>query len=64
MDQAPNQDDANSAYRRRRLLLAERMRMAGGGVALIPTAPEQARNRDAHFPYRAAGYLQYLTVFP
>ena len=63
MDQAPNQDDANSAYRRRRLLLAERMRMAGGGVALIPTAPEQARNRDAHFPYRADSYFQYLTGF-
>jgi Xaa-Pro aminopeptidase len=63
MDQEPNQDDANSAYRRRRLLLAERMRMAGGGVALIPTAPEQARNRDAHFPYRADSYFQYLTGF-
>jgi Xaa-Pro aminopeptidase len=63
MDQEPNQDDANSAYRRRRLLLAERMCMAGGGVALIPTAPEQARNRDAHFPYRADSYFQYLTGF-
>jgi Xaa-Pro aminopeptidase len=63
MDQAPNPDDANSAYRRRRLLLADRMRMAGGGVALIPTAPEQARNRDAHFPYRADSYFQYLTGF-
>ena len=51
------------ACRRRRLLLAERMRAAGGGVALIPTAPEQARNRDAHFPYRADSYFQYLTGF-
>ena len=52
-----------SAYRQRRLLLAARMRAAGGGVALIPTAPEQARNRDAHFPYRADSYFQYLTGF-
>ena len=52
-----------SAYRQRRLLLAARMRAAGGGLALIPTAPEQTRNRDAHFPYRADSYFQYLTGF-
>ncbi|NBW88158.1 MAG: Xaa-Pro aminopeptidase, partial [Planctomycetia bacterium] len=39
------------------------MRLAGGGVALIPTAPEQARNRDTHYPYRADSYFQYLTGF-
>ena len=39
------------------------MRQAGGGVALIPTAPEQARNRDTHYPYRADSYFQYLTGF-
>jgi Xaa-Pro aminopeptidase len=39
------------------------MKASGGGVALIPTAPEQTRNRDTHFPYRADSYFQYLTGF-
>jgi Xaa-Pro aminopeptidase len=52
-----------AAYRRRRLLLIERMTRGGGGIAVIPTAPEQARNRDSHYPYRADSYFQYLTGF-
>ena len=39
------------------------MQLGGGGVALVPTSPEQARNRDTHFPYRADSYFQYLTGF-
>ncbi len=39
------------------------MARSGGGIALIPTAPEQTRNRDTHFPYRADSYFQYLTGF-
>ncbi|MBN8475534.1 aminopeptidase P N-terminal domain-containing protein [Sulfuritalea sp.] len=56
-------NDECAPYRQRRLLLVERMKASGGGVALIPTAPEQARNRDTHFPYRADSYFQYLTGF-
>lgn len=52
-----------SPYRQRRLLLSQRIQQAGGGVAVIPTAPEQVRNRDAHYPYRADSYFQYLTGF-
>ncbi|PKO84963.1 MAG: Xaa-Pro aminopeptidase [Betaproteobacteria bacterium HGW-Betaproteobacteria-11] len=52
-----------SPYRQRRLLLGQRIQQAGGGIAVIPTAPEQVRNRDAHFPYRADSYFQYLTGF-
>ncbi|MBI5861555.1 MAG: aminopeptidase P N-terminal domain-containing protein [Rhodocyclales bacterium] len=52
-----------SPYRQRRVSLIERMQRAGGGVAVIPTAPERVRNRDAHFPYRADSYFQYLTGF-
>jgi len=52
-----------AACRQRRLALIERMKLGGGGVALVPTAPEQARNRDTHFPYRADSYFQYLTGF-
>lgn len=55
--------DAASPYHQRRLLLAERMRRAGGGIALIPTAAEMPRNRDTHFPFRADSYFQYLTGF-
>lgn len=44
--------------RRRRL-----MRLMGDGVAIIPTAPEQIRNGDAHYPYRADSYFHYLTGF-
>jgi Xaa-Pro aminopeptidase len=63
MEKALSPDTTISAYCQRRHLLAERMRLAGGGVALIPTAPEQARNRDTHYPYRADSYFQYLTGF-
>lgn len=40
------------------------MGAAGGGVAVIPTAPERVRNRDTTFPYRADSYFHYLTGFP
>ena len=33
------------------------------GVAIIPTAPERARNRDSHYPYRYDSYFYYLTGF-
>jgi Xaa-Pro aminopeptidase len=33
------------------------------GVVIIPTAPEQVRNRDAHYPYRFDSYFYYLTGF-
>jgi len=39
------------------------MARGGGGIAVIPTAPEQARNRDTQYPYRADSYFQYLTGF-
>lgn len=34
------------------------------GVAVIPTAPERARNRDSHYPFRHDSYFYYLTGFP
>ena len=33
------------------------------GIAIIPTAPEQPRNRDADFLYRHDSYFYYLTGF-
>lgn len=47
-------------YRQRRTRLAAAMR---SGIAIIPTAPERARNRDAHYPYRFDSYFYYLTGF-
>jgi len=44
----------------RRALFAEKMQ---SGVAIISTAPEQLRNRDAHYPYRFDSYFYYLTGF-
>jgi Xaa-Pro aminopeptidase len=51
-------------FQLRRNALLARMGAAGGGVALIPTAPERIRNRDTTFPYRADSYFHYLTGFP
>jgi Xaa-Pro aminopeptidase len=47
-------------YQRRRAQLAAGMR---SGVAIVPTAPERARNRDSHYPYRFDSYFYYLTGF-
>lgn len=47
----------------RRLRLIARMNAAGGGVAVIPTAPERHRNRDTHYPYRFDSYFHYLSGF-
>jgi Xaa-Pro aminopeptidase len=44
--------------RRRQLL-----KTIGDGVAIIPTAPEVVRNRDAHYPYRFDSYFWYLSGF-
>lgn len=52
---------AQSHYAQRRLALAQKI--GAGSIAIIPTAPEQVRNRDTHFPYRADSYFYYLTGF-
>lgn len=57
----PAYDLAPFAARRARLV--QRLRNAGGGVAIIPTAPERRRNRDTEYPYRHDSYFYYLTGF-
>jgi Xaa-Pro aminopeptidase len=47
-------------FKQRREQLLQTM---GEGVAVIPTAPEAARNRDSHYPYRFDSYFYYLTGF-
>ena len=51
-------------YQQRRLALAKLIcTKTGGGVAIITTAPETARNRDSEFPYRHDSDFFYLTGF-
>jgi Xaa-Pro aminopeptidase len=53
------------SYRERRKAVLQSMRIhSGGGLALVPTAPEVARNRDSLFPYRHDSYFYYLSGFP
>ena len=48
-------------YSGRRQRLARQMQR---GVAVLATAREHIRNRDAHFPFRFDSYFHYLTGFP
>jgi len=50
-----------SLYAKRRAQLASQL--GAGSVAIIPTAPERARNRDSDFPYRHDSYFYYLSGF-
>ncbi|RJG07089.1 Xaa-Pro aminopeptidase [Noviherbaspirillum cavernae] len=50
-------------YAARRAALIAQMQARGGGVAIIPTAPEVMRNRDADYPYRHDSYFYYLSGF-
>ena len=51
-------------YQIRRNTLAQRIfTNTGGGIAIIPTAPELTRNRDSEFPYRHDSDFFYLTGF-
>jgi Xaa-Pro aminopeptidase len=40
------------------------MRQMGGGVAILPTAPQLIRNRDVHYRFRPDSDFYYLTHFP
>ncbi len=52
-----------TAYRERRSRLADQLRRAGGGIAILPTAPERQRNADSDHPYRHDSHFHYLTGF-
>ena len=52
-------------YRDRRTAVLRQMRaQTGGGLALVPTATELARNRDSLFPFRHDSYFYYVSGFP
>jgi Xaa-Pro aminopeptidase len=47
-------------FRKRRAKLA---RNVGGGIIVLPTAPERTRNADTHYDYRWDSGFYYLTGF-
>lgn len=53
----------HSVYAARRARVIEALRAAGGGVAVLATAPERQRNADNHHPYRHDSSFYYLTGF-
>ena len=53
----------SAIYAKRRAAIGRALQAAGGGMALLPTAPELPRNRDSDFPYRHDSYFYYLTGF-
>jgi len=62
----PSEPGSNVAptFLARRERLAEALRAAGGGLAVIPTAPARRRNgHDNDHPFRAASHFFYLTGF-
>jgi Xaa-Pro aminopeptidase len=52
---------ALSVYAQRRATLAAHL--GAGGIAILPTAPEQQRNRDSDFLFRPDSYFYYLSGF-
>jgi len=53
----------STVFTQRRARLAQALHAAGGGVALIATAPERQRNSDSDHPYRHDSSFHYLTGF-
>ncbi|HEY8102423.1 MAG TPA: aminopeptidase P N-terminal domain-containing protein [Burkholderiaceae bacterium] len=51
------------SYLARRASLIAQIKAKGGGIAIIPTAPEVRRNNDADYPYRHDSYFYYLSGF-
>ncbi|MDB5932295.1 MAG: aminopeptidase Metallo peptidase family, partial [Polaromonas sp.] len=53
----------SNVHAKRRAAIGRALKAAGGGIAVLPTAPEMQRNRDSDFPYRHDSYFYYLTGF-
>ncbi len=52
---------SNAIYARRRAQLIQAI--GANGIAIVPTAPEQQRNRDCDFLFRHDSYFYYLSGF-
>ena len=53
----------DNPFARRRTRIAAELQRAGGGLALVPTAPERQRNSDNDHPYRHDSSFHYLSGF-
>ncbi|MEI7447908.1 MAG: aminopeptidase P N-terminal domain-containing protein [Burkholderiales bacterium] len=53
-----------SPFVARRRRLADTIRTRGGGVAVVASGGELARNRDTTYPFRSDSYFWYLAGFP
>jgi Xaa-Pro aminopeptidase len=53
----------NPVHADRRARVCAALRAAGGGVAVLPTAPERLRNADSEHAYRHDSSFYYLTGF-
>ncbi|WP_347556037.1 aminopeptidase P N-terminal domain-containing protein [Robbsia sp. KACC 23696] len=60
---APQRGFAPEVFAARRARVADALRAAGGGIALIASAPAPVRSRDSEFPYRQDSSFFYLTGF-
>ena len=56
-------DSERSVRAHRRARLAAKMAEQGGGVAVLLTATEKMRNRDADYPFRFDSHFHYLCGF-
>ncbi|MCL2297052.1 MAG: aminopeptidase P N-terminal domain-containing protein [Proteobacteria bacterium] len=61
---APKTPDGLHYRARRERLLQTMHETYGGGLVLMPTAPELFRNRDTLYPYRSESCFHYLSGFP
>lgn len=52
-----------AAFQERRARVAAALRAAGGGLAVLSTAPERLRNGDVEHPYRHDSYFHHLSGF-
>jgi Xaa-Pro aminopeptidase len=55
--------NSSSPFTRRRQQILSWMRSMGGGIAVLPTGPEIARNRDTHYAFRHDSDFFYLSGF-
>ncbi|WP_081764827.1 aminopeptidase P N-terminal domain-containing protein [Robbsia andropogonis] len=60
---APQRAFAPDVFAARRAKIADALRAAGGGIAIIASAPVPVRSRDSEFPYRQDSSFFYLTGF-
>jgi Xaa-Pro aminopeptidase len=56
-----NTNVPTSLYAQRRARVARQL--GANGIAIVPTSPERARNRDSDFLFRHDSYFYYLTGF-